>query len=206
MKPRILIVDDELSMREFLSILLELEGYEVLTAADAALAQERLASSRIDLVISDVQMPGLNGIELLAWIKKETPDTAVLLITAFSTAEQAVEAMKLGAYDYLAKPFKVEEIKILVRNALENRTCGGKTGYCVRRPVSVMGLPALSAGRHVCGSCLICCTRLWKHPAPYSSPVKAVQAKSWPPVPYITEALEKTSHSWRSTAELSPKT
>lgn len=121
MKPRILIVDDELSMREFLSILLEREGYEVLTAADAALAQERLASNRIDLVISDVQMPGLSGLELLARIKKETPDTAVLLITAFSTAEQAVEAMKLGAYDYLAKPFKVEEIKILVRNALEKR-------------------------------------------------------------------------------------
>ena len=137
MKPRILIVDDELSMREFLSILLEREGYEVLTAADAALAQERLASNRIDLVISDVQMPGLSGLELLARIKKETPDTAVLLITAFSTAEQAVEAMKLGAYDYLAKPFKVEEIKILVRNALEkrdlrreNRILREKAGEC----------------------------------------------------------------------------
>ncbi|CAH2031529.1 sigma-54-dependent transcriptional regulator [Trichlorobacter ammonificans] len=119
MKTRVLIVDDELSMREFLSILLEREGYEVLTAADAATALSRLASNRIDLVISDVQMPGLSGLELLASIKQQTPDTAVLLVTAFSTAEQAVEAMKLGAYDYLAKPFKVEEIKVLVRNALE---------------------------------------------------------------------------------------
>lgn len=121
MKTRILVVDDELSMREFISILLEREGYEVLTAADAATALERLAASPVDLVISDVQMPGLNGLELLAKIRSSCPDTAVLLVTAYSTAEQAVEAMKLGAYDYLAKPFKVEEIKVLVRNALEKR-------------------------------------------------------------------------------------
>jgi two-component system response regulator PilR (NtrC family) len=121
MKTRILVVDDELSMREFISILLEREGYEVVTAADAATALERLAASTIDLVISDVQMPGLNGLELLARIRESSPETAVLLITAYSTAEQAVEAMKLGAYDYLAKPFKVEEIKVLVRNALEKR-------------------------------------------------------------------------------------
>ncbi len=121
MKTRILVVDDELSMREFISILLEREGYDVLTAADAATALSRLAASDIDLVISDVQMPGLSGLELLSRIKKDAPETAVLMITAFSTAEQAVEAMKLGAYDYLAKPFKVDEIKILVRNALEKR-------------------------------------------------------------------------------------
>ena len=121
MKTRILVVDDELSMREFISILLEREGYEVLTAADASTALERLSASPIDLVISDVQMPGLNGLELLARIRTSSPDTAVLLVTAYSTAEQAVEAMKLGAYDYLAKPFKVEELKILVRNALEKR-------------------------------------------------------------------------------------
>jgi two-component system response regulator PilR (NtrC family) len=136
-KTRILVVDDELSMREFISILLEREGYEVLTAADAATALSRLATSDIDLVISDVQMPGLNGLELLCRIKEETPETAVLMITAFSTAEQAVEAMKLGAYDYLAKPFKVDEIKILVRNALEkrdllreNKQLREKTGVC----------------------------------------------------------------------------
>ncbi len=121
MKTRILVVDDELSMREFISILLEREGYEVLTAADATTALERLAAAPVDLVISDVQMPGLNGLELLSRIRAFCSETAVLLITAYSTSEQAVEAMKLGAYDYLAKPFKVEEIKVLVRNALEKR-------------------------------------------------------------------------------------
>lgn len=137
MKTRILVVDDELSMREFISILLEREGYEVLTAADAVTALARLAASDIDLVISDVQMPGLSGLELLSRIKSDSPETAVLMITAFSTAEQAVEAMKLGAYDYLAKPFKVDEIKILVRNALEkrdlyreNRLLREKAGVC----------------------------------------------------------------------------
>ncbi len=120
-KTRLLVVDDELSMREFLAILLEREGYEVVTAGDAATALSHLASTEFALVISDVQMPGLNGLALLERIKEASPETVVLLITAFSTAEQAVEAMKLGAYDYLAKPFKVDEVKLLVANALEKR-------------------------------------------------------------------------------------
>src|ERR1039457_1877686 len=103
MKTRILIVDDELSMREFLSILVEREGYEAVVAAHAEQALELLETSLFDLVISDVQMPGLNGIELLGRIKARTPETAVLMMTAFTAAEQAVEAMKLGAYDYISK-------------------------------------------------------------------------------------------------------
>jgi two-component system response regulator PilR (NtrC family) len=122
MQTKILVVDDELSMREFLSILLEREGYATRLAENAESALQLLESEDFALVISDVNMPGLDGIRLLERIKKLTPETAVLLITAFSTAEQAVEAMKLGAYDYIAKPFKVEEIKVLVRNALEKRT------------------------------------------------------------------------------------
>jgi two-component system response regulator PilR (NtrC family) len=121
MKTRILIVDDELSMREFLSILLEREGYEVAVAGSAEEALRQIDASLFDLVISDVQMPGLNGIELLARIKEVTPETAVLMVTAFSTAEQAVEAMKLGAYDYISKPFKNEEIKVLISKALEKQ-------------------------------------------------------------------------------------
>jgi len=119
MNTRILIVDDELSMREFLAILLEREGYEAVMASSANEALAMLENNLFDLVISDVQMPGLNGIELLGRIKAKSPATAVLMMTAFSAAEQAVEAMKLGAYDYIAKPFKIDEIKILVRNALE---------------------------------------------------------------------------------------
>lgn len=118
---KILVVDDELSMREFLAILLKREGYAVDEAESAESALISLGEKGYDLVISDINMPGLDGISLLKRIKGDAPDTAVLMVTAFSTAEQAVEAMKLGAYDYIAKPFKVEEIKVLVRNALENR-------------------------------------------------------------------------------------
>jgi len=121
MKRKILIVDDEQSMREFLGILLEREGYAIETAESAEAALSHLEGSRYDLVISDIKMPGLDGISLLGRIKAGSPDTAVLMMTAYSTAEQAVEAMKIGAYDYISKPFKVEEIKVLVRNALEKR-------------------------------------------------------------------------------------
>lgn len=121
MEIHVLVVDDELSMREFLAILLDREGYTVDQAASAEEALACLERKTYDLVISDVKMPGLDGITLLGRIKEVAPDTAVLLMTAFSTAEQAVEAMKLGAYDYIAKPFKVEEVKILARNALEKR-------------------------------------------------------------------------------------
>ena len=121
MSTRILIVDDELSMREFLSILLEREGYSMDQADSAEAAMTMIESAFFDLVVSDVNMPGLDGLDLLKIVKKQSPETAVLLITAFSTTEQAVEAMKLGAYDYIAKPFKVEEIKVLVKNALEKR-------------------------------------------------------------------------------------
>ncbi|HJV65231.1 MAG TPA: sigma-54 dependent transcriptional regulator [Geomonas sp.] len=118
----ILVVDDELSMREFLSILLEGEGYRVDQAESAEEALELFGRSSYDMVLSDVSMPGLGGIELLSRIKAQAPETAVLMITAFSAAEEAVEAMKLGAYDYLSKPFKVEEIKVLVKKALEKRS------------------------------------------------------------------------------------
>ncbi len=121
MKIRILVVDDELSMREFLSILLEREGYVVSVAGSAEDALRSMESALFDLVLSDVNMPGLSGIELLARIKEKSPETAVLMLTAFSAAEQAVEAMKLGAYDYICKPFKNEEIKQLIKNALEKQ-------------------------------------------------------------------------------------
>ena len=121
MQARILVVDDELSMREFLTILLEREGYHAEAAPDAESGLRLLTAGGFDLVISDVNMPGIDGLALLEEIKRLNADIAVLMVTAFSTAEQAVEAMKLGAYDYIAKPFRVEEIKVLVRNALEKR-------------------------------------------------------------------------------------
>lgn len=119
MERSILIVDDEASMREFLAILLGREGYRTESAADAGEALARLEERTFDLIISDVRMPGLSGIELLEQVKRSWPDTAVLIMTAYSAVEDAVAAMKQGACDYIAKPFKVGELTTLVRNALE---------------------------------------------------------------------------------------
>ena len=118
----ILVVDDEESMREFLSIMLKREGYGVNVASDGAQALELLKQNSYDLIISDIQMPRLGGFELLAQVMSRTPETAMIMVTAFSSTEQAVEAMKQGAYDYITKPFKNEEIRLIVKNALERKT------------------------------------------------------------------------------------
>jgi len=118
---RILVVDDEASMRDVLSIMLQREGYQVDVASDGAKAVGCLQEHAYDLVISDVQMPRMDGLQLLAHLRERAPETVVIMITAFSTTEQAVDAMKQGAYDYITKPFKNEEIRLVVKNALERR-------------------------------------------------------------------------------------
>ncbi len=120
-KHSILVVDDEESMREFLSIMLHREGYQVDSAADGAQALARLKEHAYDLVITDIKMPRVDGFGVLDHVIDRVPDTAVIMITAFSTAEQAVEAMKKGAYDYITKPFNNEEIRLIVRNSLERK-------------------------------------------------------------------------------------
>lgn len=120
-KSRILIVDDEPGMREFLEIMLEKEGYTVETTADGRKAVEKIESKPFDLAIVDIQMPVMNGIEVLKRINEKKTDTTAIMITAFASHETAIEAMKLGAYDYITKPFKIDEIKLVIRKALEKR-------------------------------------------------------------------------------------
>ncbi len=115
----ILIVDDEQSMREFLSILLEKEGYTVRTASHAREALQYIEEQIFSLIISDIKMPGMDGLKLLEAIRKISPDTQVLMITAFGSTDTAIEAMKKGALDYVIKPFKVDKIKMTIRNALK---------------------------------------------------------------------------------------
>ncbi len=117
----ILVIDDEQSMRDFLAIMLKKEGHEVMTAENGVDALKAVQSEIFDLIITDVKMPGLDGIGLLKAIKEVSSDTIVIMITAFATAETAVEAMKLGAYDYIMKPFKIDEIKLVIQKALEKR-------------------------------------------------------------------------------------
>jgi two-component system, NtrC family, response regulator PilR len=118
---KILVVDDEQSLREVLSIMLKRAGYAVTCAADGEEAVEQLSKEIFDLVITDLRMPKVDGMEVLKAVKSASPETVVLVITAFATADSAVEAMKQGAYDYLTKPFQVDEVQLIIRNALEKR-------------------------------------------------------------------------------------
>lgn len=121
MKSRILVVDDEDSIREFLEIMLKKENYEVTTAEDGLRAKEILAKKSFDMVISDMQMPNMTGIELLKHVKESYPDLVFMMITAFGTTETAVDAMKMGAYDYVTKPFKIDEVRLNIANALRSK-------------------------------------------------------------------------------------
>jgi two-component system response regulator PilR (NtrC family) len=114
-------VDDEQSMRELLAIMLRREGFEVVLAESRATAASVLARDPVDMVITDIRLPDGDGIEILRHVKAATPDTVVIVMTAFGSTEAAVGAMKLGAHDYLTKPFDVEELKIVVRNALDKQ-------------------------------------------------------------------------------------
>ncbi len=118
---KILIVDDERSMQDVLSIMLKRAGYGVTVASDGEEAIGHVTKEIFDLVITDLKMPKVGGLEVLRAVKEVSPDTVVLVITAFASTESAVEAMKLGAYDYLTKPFQIDEVQLIIRNALEKR-------------------------------------------------------------------------------------
>ncbi len=120
-KQKILIADDEASIREFLEIMLKKEKkYEITLAEDGEKAIQILKKKTFDLVISDLQMPKKTGLDILTYINQMCPQTVFMLITAFGSTEIAVEAMKLGAYDYITKPFKLDEVSINISHALES--------------------------------------------------------------------------------------
>ncbi len=120
-RPRVLVVDDEKLIREVLADFLGLEGYFVRTAGDGVAAVEELRRRRFDLVISDMKMPRMGGLELLAEISRLDPSTVTVIMTGFGTVESAIDAMKRGAYDYVLKPFRVEEVIRIAQRGLEKR-------------------------------------------------------------------------------------
>jgi DNA-binding NtrC family response regulator len=119
--PRILVIDDELIVCESCQRILEEEGLEVEIALSGAEAFAKMKENPFDIVITDLKMPGMDGMEVLRTIRKEYPDTFVIMITGFSTVETAVEAMKLGAFDYIPKPFTPDEVSIVVKKAIEQK-------------------------------------------------------------------------------------
>jgi len=119
---RILIVEDEVAMCELLTSFFSEKGYEVVTAQDGEQASLRLEEHDYALVITDIKLPGMSGLELLARIRVDWPEVSVVIMTAFSSISSAVEAMKLGAEDYIQKPFQLDELAITVEKALERRS------------------------------------------------------------------------------------
>ncbi len=119
--PKVLVVDDDASLRRILEYNLAEEGHAVATAASGEEALEALERTGFDLVVTDIKMPGIDGMELLRRVKARCPDTQVIVITAFGTIEMAVEAMKAGAFEYITKPFNRDELKLAARKALRLR-------------------------------------------------------------------------------------
>lgn len=132
--PKVLVVDDEKLIRDIVADFLALEGYTVRTASDGLSASAELQRARYDVVITDLKMPNMGGLDLLAEIRRSNPEALTVVMTGFGTVESAIEAMKEGAYDYVLKPFKVEQLVELVKRGLAARAEPGLSGA---------GLPSL---------------------------------------------------------------
>src|SRR6476646_2668568 len=120
-KPRLLVVDDEAGIRESLSLILKDEGYHVEAVASAEEALQRAASGDIEVVLLDVWLPGIDGLEALSRLQAASRPPAVIMISGHGTIETAVRATKLGAFDFIEKPLSLEKIIVLVRNAIQQR-------------------------------------------------------------------------------------
>jgi putative two-component system response regulator len=118
---KILVVDDEATIREILKRTLESEGYQCDTAVDASEALIKMEGCAVDLVLSDIMMPGKSGVELLGEIREKCPDTAVIMVTAVADTQTAINAMKQGASDFVTKPFNLVEVMLSVDRALEKK-------------------------------------------------------------------------------------
>jgi two-component system response regulator HydG len=118
---KVLVVDDQKNMRATTAILLRQAGYRVEEAEDGASAIQRLQQDAFDVVLTDLRMPSTDGMELLRAVQRASPETQVIVMTAYGTIESAVEAIRLGAHDFLEKPFKEDEVLVRVAKALEKR-------------------------------------------------------------------------------------
>ncbi|MBC8286151.1 MAG: sigma-54-dependent Fis family transcriptional regulator [Nitrospinae bacterium] len=125
----ILVADDEKSLRDFLVIMLEEEGYQVVTASSVEKAIKLIRENDFDLILTDIRMGRSSGIDVLDAARNTLPDTPVVMMTAYASAETAVTAMKKGAYDYISKPFKIEDIQLIVKNALEKRQLAAENRF-----------------------------------------------------------------------------
>ena len=119
--PKILVVDDEPGIRELLSIMLSSEGYDVSTARDYNTALTKFQQNDFDIIIADIMMPGKSGIDLMKAIREKDPDIPIIIITAYASINSAIEALRLDAFDYITKPFSVDQMKFIIKRALDVR-------------------------------------------------------------------------------------
>jgi len=142
-KGRILIIEDEKSLKEVLRILLEEEGYEITAASNGLEGMDYIQNDIFDLVVTDIKMPKADGFEVLKKVKEISPSTIVIMITAFGTTESTIEAMKLGAYDYIHKPFKIDEIRHVIEKAFEKKNLSEELSLLREKIKSSFGLENL---------------------------------------------------------------
>ena len=141
---KVLIVDDERSIRELLEIFLRKEGYEVQTAPSVSDALTIIKSTEFDLIVSDIRMPDMTGIDLLRTVRSNGFNGQFILLTAFASADAAIQALKMGAFDYILKTENyLEELKVVVRHALENRRLREENTYLRREFKKTHGLGSL---------------------------------------------------------------
>jgi DNA-binding NtrC family response regulator len=135
----ILIIDDNTTLRRSLELSLSAEGYEVATAGTAKEGLEKVKNGLGELVFLDLKLPDADGIDVLRQIKEIDEDTIVVVITAFGKVETAVKAMKLGAFDYINKPFEIDEIKIIVEKSIENQSLKSQIKRDIKRFDEMIG-------------------------------------------------------------------
>jgi len=126
---KVLIVDDEETIRELLKQTLEEVGYSVITATNGLEALEQVSLLEVNVVLLDIKMPGMSGMEVLAKLTADWPETCVIMVTGVADMQTAIEAMKLGAYDYLVKPLNLDDVVVKIQRAIEKKDSGLKNKH-----------------------------------------------------------------------------
>ena len=201
---RILVTDDEAGIREFLSDALELDGHSVDVASSGEDAITELKKRSYALLLTDLSMPGMSGMDLLRWVRREQPEVEVIVLTAHGTVDNAVEAMKLGAFEFLQKPISgPDELQLLVRRALERRQLKDQVALNARAQNHRAKTQPWGSGHGACGASAREGGQNQRHGA-LARRERDRQRGRGPGHPRI-RAIAATSPSWRSTARPSPR-
>ena len=203
---KVLVVDDERSMRRVLQILLEQMGLESVSAENGQEALEHLRRENISLVLTDLRMPEMTGIELLEQIRAADAEVPVIVFTAYGTVQTAVEAMKHGAFDYILKPFDVEAVEPIIRRALDLRRYRNENRYLKEQATAHPALESLVVGSPAMQEVCALIHQIAETKSSVLITGETGRARSWWRAPSTISARAATSCSCRSTAPPFPAT